>query len=86
MTPQEFKLPNGVLRITETTNPDYPGVDIEFITPENNNGNVASRPRVIIEQPVGENLRVLVFNDSKSEEYTDEIEFPNTAAISETKQ
>ena len=80
----EIKLPNGTLRITESTDPNYPGVDIEFITPENTDGDVVSRPRVLVEQPIGENLRVLVWNDSKSEDYTDEIEFPDTAA-KETK-
>lgn len=68
------KVEGGVLRATKSQDPNYPGIDVEFIADQEED-NILSRPRVLFEKPVDGSLRVLVWNDSKSEDYSDEIEF-----------
>ena len=74
----ELKLENGIIRVTQGLDSEYPGIDIEFIA-NNDNGENASRPRVIMEKPKGENVRVLVWDDPNQEDYTHDIEFENTS-------
>ncbi len=62
--------------ITHTEYPEYPGVDIEFIS--ESPGNWTSRPRILFEKPEGEDLRVLIWADVNEEDYTDEIIFNQT--------
>ena len=71
------KLPigNGYLDIRASVDPDYPGLDVEFIPDNETDGTYRTRPRVLIERPNGEGLRVLVWADPRSEDYSDEIEF-----------
>lgn len=69
------KIQGGHLVATETTDPDYPGIDVEFVS-DSDNGEYASRPRVLFEKPVEEGeLRALVWDDKNSEDYTKEIIF-----------
>lgn len=80
-------LANGTLRIDVCQDPDYPGIDIEFMP--NGPEQLVTRPRVLIEAPYDnekkeyENLRVLVWADPKSEDYSDSVEF---AAIQLNKE
>lgn len=69
------KIQGGHIVATESLDPEYPGIDVEFIS-DSDNGGYASRPRVLFEMPVeyGE-LRVLVWDDKNSEDYTEEIIF-----------
>lgn len=69
------KIQGGHLVATESLNPEYPGIDVEFIS-DSDNGGYASRPRILFEKPVeyGE-LRVLVWDDKNSEDYTEKIIF-----------
>lgn len=72
----------GYLDIRISQDPSYPGLDIEFI--KDNESGTETKPRVLIESPFDEtkgefeNLRVLVWADPASEDYSDEIEFKNT--------
>lgn len=74
-----YKLPirNGYLDIMVSNDPNYPGLDIEYVSHKD---HMSTNPRVLIEnpQPDGEmqNLRVLIWNDPASEDYTEKIEFP----------
>lgn len=69
------KIQGGHIVATESLDPKYLGIDVEFIS-DSDNGGYASRPRVLFEKPVeyGE-LRVLVWDDKNSEDYTEEIIF-----------
>ena len=69
------KIQGGYLVATESLDPEYPGIDVEFIS-DSDNGGYASRPRILFEKPVeGGELRVLIWNDKNSEDYTKEIIF-----------
>lgn len=52
-------LENGCLIANQNTEPDYPGIDIEFIS-DAEDEKALSKPRVLIERPKGEGLRILV--------------------------
>ena len=67
------KVEGGYLRADKSKDPDYPGIDIEFIS-EQKNGHNLSRPRVLIEKPCDSHvLRALIWNNPASEDYTKEI-------------
>lgn len=69
------KIQGGHLVATKSQDPDYPGIDVEFV-PDSDNGGYASRPRVLFEKPVEDGeLRALVWDDKNSEDYTNEIIF-----------
>ena len=69
-----IKIEGGHLVATPSQDPNYPGIDVEFVA-DNDKGETASRPRVLFEKPLGEKLRALIWGDSNKEDYTDEIEF-----------
>ena len=74
----EVNVPGGVLRATKSSDPEYPGIDIEFIaTAEDRScGKFLSRPRVLMEYEIEDDeLRAAVWADEKSEDYSDDIEF-----------
>lgn len=70
----DVKVRGGELVATASYDPGYPGIDIEFVA-DNNNESDLSRPRVLFESPKTGKLRVLVWADKNSEDYTHEIEF-----------
>lgn len=72
----------GTLVATASTDPNYPGIDVEFVA-DNDTGEFASRPRVLIEKTDDFGLRALVWNDKNSEDYTESIEF-NYPCVNET--
>ena len=45
------KIQGGHIVATESLDPKYPGIDVEFIS-DSDNGGYASRPRVLFEKPV----------------------------------
>lgn len=65
----------GYFEIMTGCDPNYPGVDVEFISNNDNNENKASRPRVVFEYPKDGGLRMLIWANRDSEDYTDIIEF-----------
>lgn len=69
------RIDDGYLIATEAQDPDYPGIDIEFVA-DSENGEHFSRPRVLFEKPAEDGeLRVLVWTDRNSEDYSEEITF-----------
>ena len=58
--------------------PEYPGIDIEFIAvAENRSCNkFQSRPRVLMEYKIEDDeLRAAIWTDEKNEDYSEDIEF-----------
>lgn len=74
----QIRLPNGYLVATISQDPDYPGVDIEYVD-DNERETDLSRPRVLVEAPIEDNgaIRALIWNYSKNEDYTKDIELYN---------
>lgn len=73
-----YKLPikNGYLDIRVASDPDYPGLDVEYIDDNEKSMPPHTRPRVLIECPKHTNkLRTLVWGNPKSEDYSEEVEF-----------
>lgn len=71
----EIKVKDGYLKATTSEDPNFPGIDIEYI-PEEIDELSISDPRILIEKPVDSNeLRALIWNDSQDEDYTDKIVF-----------
>lgn len=68
---------NGHLDIRVSTDPSYPGIDIEYISDkeaETPDDKLKTRPRVLVEN--NENvLRAVVWGDQDSEDYSDAIDF-----------
>lgn len=74
--PDSMNIPleGGTLIAERSLDPDYPGIDIEFI-PDGNAETAYTYPRVVVEKPKGKKLRCLVWGNKDSEDYTDKIEF-----------
>ena len=70
----EVKVNGGYLRATANLDPDYPGIDVEFIS-DDDNGQHISRPRILMEKPADDGLRCLIWNNRNSEDYKKEIDF-----------
>lgn len=66
---------NGYLDIRVSTDPDYPGLDIEYISNlEKDSHGEFTRPRVLVE--CNENkLRTVIWGDHTAEDYSSTIEF-----------
>lgn len=69
-----IKVEGGYLYATISGDIDYPGICVEFVA-DNDNGEDLSRPTVLMEKPVGDELRALVWDDKDDEDYTTEIIF-----------
>lgn len=63
----------GYICATVSEDPDYPGIAVEFVA-DDDHGQYASRFKVQMEQPTGENVRALAWTDRNSEDYTEEFE------------
>lgn len=75
----KVKVKGGYLRAIPAEDPDYPGIWVEFIR-DNEPDDVVSRPQILFEQPVDFApgcARVLVWEDTNSEDYTKEIIWNN---------
>ena len=70
----KVRVNGGYIRANASSDPDYPGIDVEFVS-DNDVGETLSRPRVLIEKPVDDNLRALIWDDADNEDYTKEIVF-----------
>lgn len=68
----ELKIEGGYFRVDKSQDPEYPGIDVEFV-PDKHNG--LSMPRILFEKPRDGKLRALIWNDPEQEDYTEEIEF-----------
>lgn len=70
----KIKVEGGYLYATISGDTDYPGICVEFVA-DDDNGEKSSRPTVLVEKPIGEDLRALVWSDDDDEDYTTEIIF-----------
>jgi hypothetical protein len=77
-----YRMPikNGHLDIWVSSDPDYPGLDIEYIDDGEAETGLSedyfTRPRVLIECPKdSDRLRTLVWSNPRSEDYNSEIIF-----------
>ena len=70
----KVKVEGGYLYATISGDVDYPGIWVEFVA-DDDIGEDLSRPTVLVEKPVGEELRALVWDDKDNEDYTREIIF-----------
>lgn len=70
----KVKVEGGYLYATISGDVNYPGICVEFVT-DDDIGVASSRPTVLIEKPVDDDLRVLVWEDEDDEDYTTEIKF-----------
>ena len=70
----KVKVEGGYLRANPSSDPDYPGIDVEFV-PDNYDGETLSMPRVLFDKPIDDKLRVLIWDDADNEDYTKEILF-----------
>lgn len=68
------KVEGGYLYATISGDTDYPGICVEFVA-DDDRGESASRPTVLVEKPVDDELRVLIWTDEDDEDYTTEIKF-----------
>jgi len=68
----KVKVQGGYLVATVSADPDYPGIDVEYIS-EDDNGERLSRPRVLVECPPEGALRALIWNNPHSEDYEEEV-------------
>lgn len=64
----------GYIRAIAAQDENYPGIDIEFVSNKPQE-DALSFPRVLVEKPKDDDLRVLVWGDTQSEDYTDKIIF-----------
>ena len=68
-------LKDGILNAQPSPDPDFPGIDIEFFS-HNEDPNTISRPRILFDQdPDTKKLRVLIWNDPTSEDISEIINF-----------
>lgn len=68
------KVEGGYLYATISGDINYPGICVEFVA-DDDIGETLSRPTALMEKPIGEDLRVLIWSDENDEDYTTEIEF-----------
>lgn len=68
----KIRVKNGYLEAAISPDPNYPGIDIEYI-PDDKTRERLSRPRVLVEYPEDDTLRALIWNDPMNEDYTKEI-------------
>jgi hypothetical protein len=70
----KVKVDGGYLQATVSGDVNYPGICVEFVA-DDDKGESASRPTVLVEKPVDDELRVLIWSDENDEDYTTEIQF-----------
>ena len=70
----KVKVKGGYLYATISGDINYPGICVEFVA-DDDKGESLSRPTVLVEKPVDDDLRVLVWSDEDDEDYTTEIKF-----------
>lgn len=73
----EVKVNGGKLVATACADPNYPGIDVEFV-PDVDDEEVVSYPRILVEKvsdPNNSRFRALVWGNPKSEDYSQEVNF-----------
>ena len=70
----EFRIDGGYFDVMISENPNYPGIDIEFVADDDEDKR-ASRPRVLFEKTIDGKPRALIWANKDLEDYSEEIEF-----------
>ena len=70
----KVRVEGGYFIATPNEDPNYPGIDVEFVA-DNDNGENLSRPRVMFEKPLDDNLQVLIWENPRDLMPTTEIYF-----------
>lgn len=73
----EMKVDGGYFKVCKTQDPNYPGISVEFVSDDDYGQNL-SRPAILFEKPVDGKLRVLIWDNPESEDYSEEIIFGNS--------
>jgi hypothetical protein len=68
----QTRVKGGYIVASVSSDPNYPGIDVEYVA-DDDSGEEASRPRVLVEYPANDCLRALIWNDPGNEDYTEEI-------------
>lgn len=76
VTEMRVKVEGGYIIATASCDPEYTGIDVEF-EPDNSDkeSERLSNPRVLLEKPIGEDIRAILWTDSQTEDYTQEVRF-----------
>lgn len=75
----EVRLPSSVIDGNISCDPEYPGIDLEYVPPFENEENPTTRPRVVMEMPSStRELSAMIWSDPNSEDYSRKIVFGNT--------
>lgn len=74
-----FQTEHGTWDIMESADPDYPGLDIEFEQDNVDKQPPFTKPRCVIEFPNAscDKMRILIWANPNSEDYTNEILLDN---------
>lgn len=64
----------GSIVATISEDPQYPGIDVEFI-PDHDDGSIVSNPRILMEKPQNEELRAVIWGNQNSEDFSNKIIF-----------
>ena len=70
----KIKVDGGYLCAVVSGDTNYPGICVEFVA-DDGGDDALSRPTVLVEKPIGDELRVLIWSDEDNEDYTTEIKF-----------
>lgn len=70
----EIKTEKGYFDVVGFDDEEYPFVDVEFIS-NSDSGQNLSRPRILFEYTENQGLRLLIWSDPNSEDYTEEFRF-----------
>jgi hypothetical protein len=68
------KSETGCLRAMPATDPNYPGIFVEFIA-DDDKGQHPSRPTVLMEETKDDGPRALIWSEKNNEDYSVEIDF-----------
>lgn len=66
------KVEGGYLVAWANQDSEYPGIDVEF---RPDSCSCSTFPRILMEKPVGQKLRALIWEDPESEDFTKEVTF-----------
>lgn len=78
----KVKVEGGYLVAAVSPDPDFPGVDVEFVPDDE--PVAQTRPRALFEKPNTGSPRVLIWADKNNEDYTHEVVFNSIGGRNES--
>lgn len=74
----EIRLPVGFIDGNTSDDPEYPGIDLEYVPSFETEENPTTRPRVMMEMPMEtRELSAMIWSNPNSEDYSEKITFEN---------